>query len=133
MTLSDPIADMLSRLGNAARASHDAVLIPSSKEKLAIARILKREGYIEDYETVTPDGGHEGIRINLRYGRDQKKSISGLRRISKPGRRVYAKAGNLPKVLGGMGTAILSTSAGMMTDREARRRKVGGEVIAYIW
>lgn len=131
--MTDPIADMLSRIRNAGRASHDTVDIPSSKQKLAIAGLLKDEGYIEEFELVdsrTPGGT---IRVTLKYTTERAKTIHGLKRVSKPGLRVYTKADQLPKVLGGMGTAIISTSSGMMTGRQAARHKLGGEVIAYIW
>lgn len=132
MTMTDPIADMLTRIRNASRASHDTVDIPSSKQKAAIARILKEEGYIEDFETLPKPPG-ELIRVTLKYGLDRSKTIHGLKRVSKPGLRVYAKGDNLPRVLGGMGTAIVSTSSGLMTDKQASRQKIGGEVIAHIW
>lgn len=133
MTMTDPIADMLTRIRNANRASHDTVDVPVSKQKMQLARILKQEGYIDDYEELAGSGPGRSLRITLRYGLDRTKTISGIRRISKPGLRVYTTADKLPKVLGGMGTAILSTSVGVITDREARRKKVGGEVIAYVW
>lgn len=132
MAMTDPIADMLSRIRNANRASHDMVDVPLSNLKLAIARILKDEGYIEDYEVIG-EGIGRMIHITLRYSEDRKKTIHGITRISKPGLRVYAQADKLPKVLGGMGTAIISTSAGLMTDKQAGRKKLGGEVIAHIW
>jgi small subunit ribosomal protein S8 len=132
MTMTDPIADMLSRIRNANTAQHDQVEMPNSKEKAAIAEILKREGYIDEFE-VAPARQGSTLRITLRYGSDRSRTISGLRRISKPGLRVYAKAGKLPRVLGGMGVAIVSTSVGLLTDKEASRRKVGGEVVAYVW
>jgi small subunit ribosomal protein S8 len=132
VTMTDPIADMLTRIRNANTASHDTVDIPASKQKAAIARILKEEGYIEDVETVNePQGGT--LRITLKYSADRSKTIHGLNRVSKPGLRVYAKANNLPKVLGGMGVAILSTSSGLMTGRRAAEMRLGGEVIAHIW
>lgn len=130
--MNDPISDMLARIRNAAHAAHETVDIPYSKIKFEIARILKQEGYIDDYADVD-EGTARHITVTLRYGTDRTKAISGLRRISKPGLRVYANSGKLPKVLGGMGTAIISTSGGLMTDREAARAKRGGEVIAYIW
>lgn len=133
MTMTDPIADMLTRIRNANDAFKETVEMPSSKEKVQIAGILKQEGYIDDFETLEGGGIGSTLRVRLRYGADRTKTISGVRRISKPGLRVYATSGKLPKVLGGMGTAILSTSSGIMTDREARRKQVGGEVIAYIW
>jgi small subunit ribosomal protein S8 len=133
MTMTDPIADMFSRIRNANTAQHDTVDIPTSKEKVEIARILKEQGYIDDFETLESERGHRSLRVVLRYGADRATTIKGLRRISKPGNRVYAKSGKLPKVLGGMGVAILSTSSGLMTDKEARRRRIGGEVVGYIW
>ncbi|MEX2552370.1 MAG: 30S ribosomal protein S8 [Actinomycetota bacterium] len=132
MTMTDPIADMLARIRNANTASHDTVDIPSSKQKNAIVTILKDEGYIEDFETI-PDPPGETIRITLKYALDRSKTIHGIKRVSKPGLRVYTKANQLPKVLGGMGVAILSTSAGLMTGRRAAELKLGGEVIAHIW
>ncbi|HEX2258806.1 MAG TPA: 30S ribosomal protein S8 [Actinomycetota bacterium] len=132
MTMTDPIADMLTRIRNANTASHDTVDIPASRQKAAIAQILKDEGYIEDVETV-PAGQGETIRVTLKYAADRSKTIHGLKRVSKPGLRVYAKANDLPKVLGGMGVAILSTSSGLMTGRKAAELRLGGEVIAHIW
>ncbi len=133
MTMSDPIADMLTRIRNANIAKHDTVEVPASKMKKAIAEILVNEGYIKGYELVQ-DGIKEIIRITLKYGKDKnEKVISGLKRISKPGLRVYADAENLPKVLGGLGTAIVSTNKGVITDKDARKQNVGGEVIAFIW
>lgn len=133
MTMSDPIADMLTRIRNANIAKHDTVEVPASKMKKAIAEILLNEGYIKGYELVQ-DGIKEIIRITLKYGKDKnEKVISGLKRISKPGLRVYADAENLPKVLGGLGTAIVSTNKGVITDKDARKQNVGGEVIAFIW
>jgi small subunit ribosomal protein S8 len=132
MTMTDPIADMLARLRNANTASHDNVDIPCSKQKLAIAEILKDEGYIEDVETIPAEQG-ETIRITLKYSADRSKTIHGLKRVSKPGLRVYSKANRLPKVLGGMGIAIVSTSAGLMTGGKAAQQRLGGEVIAHIW
>ena len=133
MTMSDPIADMLTRIRNANTAKHDTVDIPSSKMKLAIAKILLDEGYIAKYDLID-EGGFQNIRISLKYGKDKnEKIISGLKRISKPGLRVYADTENMPKVLGGLGIAIVSTDKGVMTDKEARKQNVGGEVLAYIW
>lgn len=132
-TTNDPIADMLTRIRNANIAKHDTVDIPSSKMKLAIAEILYNEGYIAKYEII-PDGNFEGIRITLKYGANKnEKVISGLKRISKPGLRVYAGKNEIPKVLGGLGIAILSTNQGVITDKEARNLKVGGEVLAFVW
>lgn len=130
--MTDPIADMLTRIRNANTASHDTVDIPASRQKAAIAQILKDEGYIEDVETV-PAAQGETIRVTLKYAADRSKTIHGLKRVSKPGLRVYAKANDLPKVLGGMGVAILSTSSGLMTGRKAAELRLGGEVIAHIW
>src|SRR5438105_2472540 len=132
MTMTDPIADMLTRIQNASTAMHDEVAIPSSKIKQSIAKILVQEGYVESFE-VADDNGHPEIKIRLRYSPERERVISGIRRISKPGRRVYRGTTELPRVLGGLGVAIISTSQGVMTDKEARRQKVGGEVVAYIW
>ena len=133
MTMSDPIADMLTRIRNANTAKHDTVDVPASKMKLAIAQILLDEGYIKKFEVIE-DGVFKTIHITLKYGADKnEKIITGLKRISKPGLRVYAKANELPKVLGGLGIAIVSTSKGIMTDREARANKLGGEVLAFVW
>ena len=132
-TTSDPIADMLTRIRNANIAKHDTVDVPSSKMKLAIADILVNEGYITKYEIVK-DGNFDVIRITLKYGADKnEKIITGLKRISKPGLRVYAGKDELPRVLGGLGIAILSTNHGIITDKEARKLQVGGEVLAFVW
>ncbi|MCD8217558.1 MAG: 30S ribosomal protein S8 [Clostridiales bacterium] len=132
-TTNDPIADMLTRIRNANTAKHDTVDIPSSKMKLAIAEILYNEGYITKYEII-PDGNFEAIRVTLKYGADKnEKVISGIKRISKPGLRVYAGKNEIPKVLGGLGIAILSTNQGVITDKEARKLQVGGEVLAFVW
>lgn len=132
MVVSDPIADLLTRIRNANVANHDRVDIPGSKMKKAIVQILKDEGFIRDFEWI--DNGHQGvIRVYLKFGPNKVKVISGLRRISKPGLRVYAKRDQVPKVLGGLGVAILSTSKGVMTDKRARQEGLGGEVLAYIW
>ncbi len=131
--VSDPVADMLTRIRNAHRAGHETVDIPRSTLLVQIGRILRDEGYIDDFETMTGQDGHGLIRVALKYGTDRSQTISGIRRISKPGKRVYAKRDSLPKVLGGLGIAILSTSRGLMTDRQARRIGVGGEVLAYVW
>jgi small subunit ribosomal protein S8 len=133
MTMTDPIADMLTRVRNASSAMHDEVLIPRSKIKENIARILSEEGYVDGYEVVGENDSHEHIKIRLRYSEERERAIIGLRRISKPGRRVYRSAGELPRVLGGMGIAIISTSQGLMTDRQARNQRVGGEILAYVW
>ena len=132
MIMTDPIADMLTRIRNALQQKHETVSMPVSKEKKAIAEILKEEGYITDYK-VEGEGVHKDLTITLKYTEDNKKIISGLRRISKPGLRVYAQVENLPRVLNGLGIAIISTSNGMMTDRDAKKNHLGGEVIAYVW
>lgn len=133
MTMSDPIADMLTRIRNANVAKHDTVEVPASIMKKAIAEILLNEGYIKGYDTVQADVKGT-IRITLKYGKDKnEKVISGIKKISKPGLRVYADSQNLPKVLGGLGTAIVSTNKGVITDKKARELGVGGEVIAFIW
>ena len=133
MTMSDPIADMLTRIRNANTAKHDTVDIPASKMKIAIADILVNEGYIAKYDIVE-DGAFKTIRVTLKYGVDNNdKVITGLKRISKPGLRVYANCEELPKVLGGLGTAIISTNQGVITDKEARKAGVGGEVLAFVW
>ena len=133
MTMSDPIADMLTRIHNANTAKHDTVDVPASKMKLAIANILLDEGYIAKYDLVE-DGAFKTIHITLKYGADKnEKVISGLKRISKPGLRVYANTEDIPKVLGGLGTAIISTNKGVVTDKEARKLGVGGEVLCFVW
>ena len=133
MTMSDPIADMLTRIRNANTAKHDTVDVPSSKMKLAIAQILLDEGYIKKFEVIE-DGVFKTIHITLKYGADKNdKIITGLKRISKPGLRIYAGKDELPKVLGGLGIAIISTNQGVITDKEARRLQVGGEVLAFVW
>lgn len=131
MIMTDPIADMLTRIRNALQQKHESVSMPASKEKQAIAKILKDEGFITDY-SVEGDV-KKTLTITLKYAEDKKRVISGLRRISKPGLRVYAKVDNLPRVLNGLGIAIISTSNGMMTDRDAKKNHLGGEVIAYVW
>ena len=133
MTMSDPIADMLTRIRNANTAKHDTVDVPASKMKLAIANILVDEGYIAKYDLVE-DGAFKTIHITLKYGADKnEKVISGLKRISKPGLRVYANTEDIPKVLGGLGTAIISTNKDVVTDKEARKLGVGGEVLCFVW
>ncbi|MFV8382076.1 30S ribosomal protein S8 [Corynebacterium hindlerae] len=132
MTMTDPIADMLSRVRNANHAYHDSVSMPSSKLKANIAEILKQEGYIADY-AVSEEKVGKTLKLDLKYGPARERSISGVRRVSKPGLRVYAKANNLPEVLGGLGVAIISTSQGLLTDRQATEKGVGGEVLAYVW
>ena len=133
MTMSDPIADMLTRIRNANTAKHDTVDIPASKMKISIAEILYNEGYIKKFE-ILEDGNFKTIRVTLKYGQDKnEKIITGLKRISKPGLRVYAGKDELPKVLGGLGIAIISTNNGVVTDKEARKMNVGGEVLAFVW
>ena len=133
MTTSDPIADMLTRIRNANTAKHDTVDVPSSKMKIAIADILVNEGFIEKYDIVE-DGNFKTIRITLKYGVDKnEKIITGIKRISKPGLRVYASKEDLPRVLGGLGIAIVSTNKGVMTDKEARALNIGGEVLCFVW
>ncbi len=133
MTMSDPIADMLTRIRNANTAKHEKVNVPASKMKISIADILLKEGYIKSYEVVDA-GPAKDIVITLKYGKDKnEKILTGLKRISKPGLRVYANSEELPKVLGGLGTAIISTNKGVITDKEARKANVGGEVLCFIW
>ena len=132
MLVLDPIADMLTRIRNANTNKHDSVLVPQSKTKLAIAEILKSEGYIVDYKASVVDG-IKMIEITLKYGPNGEKVIQGLKRISKPGLRIYANAEQLPQVLNGLGIAIVSTSKGILTDKNARKLNVGGEVLAYVW
>ncbi|MEC8503493.1 MAG: 30S ribosomal protein S8 [Actinomycetota bacterium] len=132
--LTDPIADMLTRVRNANTAMHDTVTMPSSKQKVALAKLLESEGYLSGF-AVAPStkGPGEVLTITMKYSTERDRTISGLRRISTPGLRVYRKADSVPRVLGGLGVAVLSTSRGLMTDREARRQKVGGEVLCYVW
>jgi small subunit ribosomal protein S8 len=132
--MTDPIADMLTRVRNANVAMHDSVRMPSSKLKEALAAILQREGYIEGW-TVQDDPGRPGrvLEITMKYSPDRTRTISGIKRVSKPGLRVYSKADRLPRVLGGLGVAVLSTSQGLMTDREARQRRMGGEILCFVW
>jgi small subunit ribosomal protein S8 len=134
MTMTDPIADMLTRIRNANTAMHDTVKMPGSKLKLSLAGILEKEGYIAGFD-VKPASSGPGtvLEITLKYATDRTRTISGLRRVSKPGLRIYAQADRMPRVLGGMGVAVLSTSHGLMTDRDARRQRVGGEVLCYVW
>ncbi|GEL07454.1 30S ribosomal protein S8 [Salisediminibacterium halotolerans] len=132
MVMTDPIADMLTRIRNANTVRHTSLELPASKIKREIADILKREGFIRDYEFI--EDSKQGIlRIFLKYGADNEKVITGLKKISKPGLRVYAKSDEIPRVLGGLGIAVVSTSTGVITDKEARQQKVGGEVLAYVW
>ncbi len=135
MTMTDPIADMLTRLRNANQAYHDRVTMPYSKIKANIAEVLKAEGYIAAWSVQEPEDGKVGksLIVDLKYGTSRERSLAGIRRVSKPGLRVYAKAPDLPRVLGGLGVAIISTSQGLLTDRQARKRGVGGEVLAYVW
>jgi small subunit ribosomal protein S8 len=132
MTMTDPIADMLARIRNATTAHKDDVSMPSSKMKVAIADILKREGYIKEFGV---EGGELGpvLKIELKYGPNRERTIAGLKRISKPGLRIYAQRDSIPRVLGGLGIAIISTSKGLVTDKQAMRERVGGEVVAYVW
>jgi small subunit ribosomal protein S8 len=132
MSMTDPIGDFLTRIRNGMRADHDAVEIPASRFKVELARILREQGYIEDYETEHVGVG-DVLRVRLKYTVDRAPVISGIQRVSRPGRRTYVNAGEIPKVLGGMGTAIVSTSRGVMTGHDARRAGVGGEVVAYVW
>lgn len=132
MVMTDPIADFLTRIRNANAQKHTSVTAPSSNTKVAIAEILKNEGFIKGYE-VTEDNKQNVIKLNLKYGRNDEKVITGLKRISKPGLRVYAKADEIPRVLNGLGIALVSTSEGVVTDKVARQRGIGGEVLAYIW
>jgi small subunit ribosomal protein S8 len=132
MTMTDPIADMLARLRNANAAYHDTVGMPSSTIKVRIAEILKQEGYIADFAVEDAEVG-KSLVVALKYGPTRERSIAGIKRVSKPGLRVYAKKDNLPRVLGGLGIAIISTSNGLMTDKQANKRGVGGEVLAYVW
>jgi small subunit ribosomal protein S8 len=135
MTMTDPIADMLTRLRNANQAYHDRVAMPYSKIKANIAEVLKAEGYISAWSAEEPAEGEVGRRliVELKYGQNRERSLAGIKRVSKPGLRVYAKSDELPRVLGGLGVAIISTSQGLLTDRQARKRSVGGEVLAFVW
>ena len=133
MNMTDPIADMLTRIRNGLHAGHKTTSIPASKMKVEIAKILKAEGYILDYSVEGETAKDKVITINLKYDEEGKKVISGLKRISKPGLKVYAKSNDVPRVLNGLGIAIISTSKGLMTDRDARKAKLGGEVVAYVW
>jgi small subunit ribosomal protein S8 len=133
MTMTDPVADMLTRLRNANRAYHDEVSLPSSKLKTHIAEILQKEGYISGWKVEKNERVGQTLTIDLKYGPNRERSIAGIKRVSKPGLRVYAKSTEIPHVLGGLGVAILSTSSGLLTDREATKKGVGGEVLAYVW
>ena len=132
MTMTDPIADMLTRVRNGNQAYHDTVAMPFSKLKAGVAEILQQEGYIASWSVADAEVG-KSLTVTLKYGPNRERSIAGIRRISKPGLRVYAKSTNLPRVLGGLGVAILSTSSGLLTDRQANKKGVGGEVLAYVW
>jgi small subunit ribosomal protein S8 len=132
MTMTDPIADMLTRIRNASRAYHQSVTMPHSTIKVGVAEILRREGYIASFAS-SDDVVGKTLTIEFKYGPNRERSIAGVKRVSKPGLRVYAKSTNLPKVLGGLGVAIISTSSGLLTDRECVRKGVGGEVLAYVW
>jgi small subunit ribosomal protein S8 len=132
MTMTDPVADLLTRVRNANSAHHDTVSLPSSKLKTHIAEILQKEGYISGFEVADARVG-QTLTITLKYGPNRERSIAGIKRVSKPGLRVYAKSTELPRVLGGLGVAILSTSSGLLTDKEANKKGVGGEVLAYVW
>ena len=133
MAMTDPIADMLTRIRNGLQANHETVEIPASKVKVEIARILKQEGYINAYTVAGETAKEKTITIELKYGPDNQKVVTGLKRISKPGLRVYAKGNEIPRVLNGLGVAIISTSKGLMSDRDARKENLGGEVVAYVW
>ena len=132
MSMTDPIADFLTRIRNGLSADHETVDIPASKFKIEVARIMREQGYISDYST-EPGRVGEVLRVRLKYTEDRKPVITGMQRVSRPGRRTYVNAGEIPKVLGGMGTAIMSTSNGVMTGHQARAAGVGGEVVAYVW
>ena len=133
MAITDPIADMLTRIRNGLQANFETVEIPASKMKIEIARILKQEGFINNYSVAGDTAKEKTITVELKYGPDKQKVITGLKRISKPGLRVYAKGNNIPRVLNGLGVAIISTSKGLMSDRDARKANLGGEVVAYVW
>ena len=133
MNMTDPIADMLTRIRNGLGAGHESVTVPASKMKIEIAKILKAEGYINNYKVEGETAKDKTITIELKYSEDGQKVITGLKRISKPGLKVYAKVDAVPRVLNGLGIAIISTSKGLMTDRDARKNKLGGEVVAYVW
>ncbi|HEV2766952.1 MAG TPA: 30S ribosomal protein S8 [Acidimicrobiales bacterium] len=134
MTMTDPIADMLTRLRNGNVAFHDQVRMPSSKLKESLASVLEREGYIEGFSVADdPSGPGRILTVRMKYSPDRERTISGIKRVSKPGLRIYRQADRLPRVLGGLGVAVLSTSQGLLTDREARQRRVGGEILCYVW
>ena len=132
--LTDPIADMLTRIRNANTAMHDEVRMPSSRQKLALARILEAEGYINGFDVApSTKGPGDVLTVKMKYSAERRRTIAGLKRVSTPGLRIYRKADAVPRVLGGLGVAVLSTSSGLMTDREARKRNVGGEILCYVW
>ena len=134
MTMTDPVADMLTRIRNANQAMHEGVVMPSSKQKIALADLLKEEGYIADFDvSASEKSTGDVLSITMKYTDSRERVISGLRRVSKPGLRVYTKSDKIPRVLGGLGVAVVSTSKGRMSDREARRRRMGGEVLCYVW
>ena len=134
MTMTDPVGDMLTRIRNANIAMHDGVKMPSSKQKVALAEMLKEEGYIVDYSVTDSDRGPgQDLSITMKYSPNRERVISGVKRVSSPGLRVYSNADEIPRVLGGLGVAVISTSKGLMSDREARRRRIGGEVLCYVW
>ncbi|MBL89591.1 MAG: 30S ribosomal protein S8 [Actinobacteria bacterium] len=134
MTMTDPVADMLTRIRNANQAMHEGVVMPSSKQKIALADLLKEEGYITDFDVSTSEKSTgDVLSITMKYTDSRERVISGLRRVSKPGLRVYTKSDKIPRVLGGLGVAVVSTSKGLMSDREARRRRMGGEILCYVW
>lgn len=134
MTMTDPIADMLTRIRNANVAMHDEVRMPSSKAKESLATLLKKEGYIEEFAVAdASDRPGQVLTVTMKYSPERERVISGLKRVSKPGLRVYSKAESVPRVLGGLGVAVVSTSQGLMTDREARKRRIGGEILCYVW
>ena len=134
MTMTDPVADMLTRIRNANTAMHDDVSMPASKLKESLANVLKDEGYITDFAvTDNPNGPGRTLKIDMKYSPQRARVISGLKRVSKPGLRVYSKSNEIPRVLGGLGVAVVSTSKGLMSDREARKRRMGGEILCYVW
>ena len=134
MTMTDPVADMLTRIRNANQAMHEGVVMPSSKQKIALADLLKEEGYMADFDvSASEKSTGDVLSITMKYTDSRERVISGLRRVSKPGLRVYTKSDKIPRVLGGLGVAVVSTSKGLMSDREARRRRMGGEVLCYVW
>ena len=134
MTMTDPVADMLTRIRNANQAMHEGVVMPSSKQKIALADLLKEEGYITDFDVSTSEKSTgDVLSITMKYTDSRERVISGLRRVSKPGLRVYTKSDKIPRGLGGLGVAVVSTSKGLMSDREARRRRMGGEILCYVW